>query len=201
MGWGAQMIDADLDGDLDLVVANGHLDDYSARGVAYRMPTQCFRNLGQGRFAEMPARTLGPYFERLVLGRSIARCDWNRDGGEDFCVTHVGDPFALLSNSTDEVGNALRIELRGVRSSRDAIGATLQIAAGDRVLVRQLTAGDGFEASNGRQLIIGLGSAARADAVTVRWPAGQEQTFPDLSAGVEWMLIEGRSLPVRLPVP
>jgi tetratricopeptide (TPR) repeat protein len=201
MGWGAQALDADLDGRLDLVVANGHLDDYSAGGVPYKMPTQVFRNLGGGRFDQVPARTLGPYFERQVLGRAIARLDWNRDGREDFCVTHVGDAFALLSNSTPSAGHSLRIALRGVRSSRDAIGTTLRITAGERTLVRQLTAGDGFEASNSRLLIIGLGPAAQADAVIVDWPSGAEQKFSALPAEGEWLLIEGRPLPIRLPAP
>jgi tetratricopeptide (TPR) repeat protein len=201
MGWGAQMLDADLDGRLDLVVANGHLDDYSAGGVPYKMPTQCFRNLGDGRFGEVPGKTLGPYFQRRVLGRAVARLDWNRDGKEDFCVTHVNDPFALLSNSTTAVGNGLRLELRGVQSSRDAIGASVRVTAGDRTLVRQVTAGDGFEASNARPLIVGLGAAERADSVVVFWPAGGEQTFTDLSVEADWLLIEGKALPVRRPIP
>jgi hypothetical protein len=201
MGWGAQALDADLDGHLDLVIANGHLDDYSAGGVPYKMPTQFFRNLGNGRFHAVPGRVLGPYFERLVLGRAVAKFDWNRDGREDFGVTHVSDPFALLSNSTTPVGHSLRISLRGVRSSRDAIGTTLRVTTGQRTIVRQLTAGDGFEASNERRLIIGLGPAERADVVSVQWPAGGEQTFSDLSAGVDWLLIEDRPLPIELPGP
>ena len=70
MGWGTQFLDADADGDLDLVVANGHLDDYSDDGVPYRMRTQLFVNDGRARFDEAPTRSLGPHFGQPVLGRA-----------------------------------------------------------------------------------------------------------------------------------
>jgi hypothetical protein len=199
--WGVQFLDADLDGHLDLVVANGHLDDYSDNGVPYRMPTQFFRNLGGGQFVELPGSQLGSYFERLLLGRSVARLDWNRDGKDDFCVTHVDAPFALLTNQTEPAGHALRLSLRGSISSRDAIGTTVRVLLGERRLVRQLTAGDGFEARNEPRITIGLGEAARADSVEVFWPSGIQQEFRDLAADDEWLLIEQNPQPVRMPQP
>lgn len=196
MKWGAQFLDADLDGHLDLVVANGHLDDYSADGVPYTMPTQCYRNLGGGRFRVLPAGRLGPYFQRLLLGRAIARCDWNRDGRDDVCITHVDAPFALLTNRTAPTGHFLKLRLRGVQSSRDAATASVRVLVGGRVLVRQLTAGDGFQASNERQILVGLGASERADSVTVVWPAGETQVFDNLPGDREWLLTEGSPTPL-----
>lgn len=197
--WGVQFLDADLDGRLDLVIANGHLDDYSDNAVPYKMPTQIFRNIGEGRFVELPGERLGSYFQRPVLGRAVARLDWNRDGREDFCVTHVDVPFALLTNRTKPAGHSLRLSFQGVVSSRDAIGATVRVRIGSRILERQLTAGDGFEARNEPQLIVGLGAAEEADSVDVIWPSGSKQNFRNLAADREWQIIENRPHPVERP--
>ena len=189
--WGTQFIDPDLDGDLDLVIANGHLNDYSDQGVPYTMPTQFFRNDGKGRFKEIPKAELGPYFHSHVLGRAVARCDWNRDGKEDLVVTHVDAPVALLTNQTKTVGHSLRLQLRGITSSRDAIGTTVRIKVGERSLVTQLTAGDGFEAVNERTLVIGLGNATQADQVTLTWPSGDVQTLTNVQTDVLWLVQQG----------
>lgn len=201
MGWGTQFLDADADGLLDLAIANGHLDDYSASGVPFKMVTQVFRNRSNQRFDLVEAKRLGPYFSRQVLGRAMARLDWNRDGKEDLCVTHVDVPFALLSNTTASSGKSLVLSLRGTDSSRDAIGAIIRVVAGDRTITRQVIAGDGFAASNERKIVVGMGSADHASKVQVRWPSGKEQHFQDLSAEHEWVLLEGRSNPVAITRP
>lgn len=193
MGWGTQFLDADLDGHLDLAVANGHLDDYSASGVPFKMATQVFRNRGHARFIELPSKDLGPYFCKSVLGRAMARLDWNRDGRDDLAVTHVDAPFALLSNTTEISHHRLILTLRGVLGSRDAIGAVVRVQTGDGVVHRQLTAGDGFEASNERKIIVGMGTSDQASTVTIQWPSGNEQAISNLAADREWIIVEGRS--------
>lgn len=198
MGWGTQFLDADLDGALDLVVANGHLDHNTAGNLPYRMRTQVFRNLGDLRFRELSSARLGSYFERSYAGRTVARIDWNRDGADDACVTHVDAPAALLSNSTRRRGRFLTIRLRGVTGSRDAVGAIVRIKAGNHTWYRHLTAGDGFQASNERKLCFGLGSRSRVDEATVFWPSGLvQQLSPPPAADSEIMVIEGRP-PLRL---
>lgn len=197
-GWGAQFMDVDADGLLDLVVANGHLDDYPHSDGFNRMPTQVFRNIGRGRFAEVPETSLGPYFEKRYLGRALARLDWNRDGRTDFCVTHVHSPFALLTNQTKQAGHTLVVHLRGTASARDAIGTTVTIGGGDDSWTQQLTAGDGFSASNDRKLMFGLGAADSVDKLTIKWPSGREETFTGLAANTEMLFVEGRPSPAQL---
>ncbi len=201
-GWGAQFLDADLDGWLDLAVANGHLDDYPHSPGIKRMPTQVFRNDGGGRFSELPAKTLGAYFEGTHLGRALARLDWNRDGRPDFCVTHVSTPFALLTNQSQPTGNYLTVYLRGVTSARDAIGTTVSVRVLDRKWSLQLAAGDGFQASNQRHLVFGLGTATQVDELSIQWAGGTDEVFTNVAANREILCIEGRTgPPLELAVP
>ena len=194
-GWGTQFIDFDNDGFKDLVVANGHVDNYphSQMFIPKAMQTQIFRHRGGGIFDELSAETLGQYFLQKDLGRAIARLDWNRDGREDFGVTHVHAPFALLSNETPVSGHALSIRLRGVASARDAIGSIVTLQARDKHWTQQLVAGDGYCASNQRQLIFGLGECIKVDKLVVQWPSGTKQHFTNLAVDCEILLVEGRS--------
>lgn len=199
LGFGTQFLDADLDGEEDLVVANGHIDDFTHDSLAYRMRPQFFRNVG-GRFEELSATTLGPYFDQKLLGRGLARFDWNADGRDDFAVSHLQDPAALLTNATANSGRSVTIRLRATNSARDAIGTTVTVEAGERRFVKQLTAGDGYAASNERKLVFGLGEREQADRVVVRWPSGSNVKFAELPAGTGWLLVEERA-PLKLSAP
>ena len=106
-----------------------------------------------------------------------------------------------MSNETSATGTFLAVQLRGVISGRDAIGAQVRVEAGGATHVRQLTAGDGYLASNQRQLIFGLGNSDRVDSLSVKWPSGMEQTFRDIAVNRDVLIVEGRSIVIRLPVP
>jgi tetratricopeptide (TPR) repeat protein len=199
LGFGTQFVDADLDGLPDLVVTNGHVDDFSHIGTPYAMPPQYFHNVGGGRFVEAKGAALGQYFEGKYLGRGLARVDWNRDGREDVVISHLDAPAALLTNRTVSTGHFLALQLRGVRCARDAIGAIVSLRTGNQAFTQQLSAGDGYQASNQRQLVFGLADRTRIDEVQVRWPSGEAQAWHDLAADAELVLIEGRRDAVRLP--
>ena len=199
LGFGTQFLDGDLDGLPDLVLTNGHVDDLSDVGQPYEMSPQYYRNLGQARFVELEASSLGQFFEGTYLGRGLARLDWNRDGKEDFAVSHIGSAAALVVNRTAGAGHFVALQFRGVDSARDAIGTTVRVTAAGKTWINQLTAGDGFQASNQRRLVFGLGSATLVEKLVVRWPAGIEQTFTDVSADADFILIEGRNDLVRVP--
>lgn len=191
LGFGTQFLDGELDGDLDLLVANGHINDYRETDRPYAMPPQYFENLGDGRFIEVEPEHLGPYFASAHLGRALARLDWNRDGREDAIIQHLGTPAALLTNLARRHGNWLAVRFCGVDSDRDAIGATVQIKAGHDTVVRQLTAGDGFHASNERILTFGLGSATVVDEMRITWPSGRDQVYRNLTGNQMVVCIEG----------
>lgn len=132
----------------------------------------------------------------------MAAADLNRDGKADFVVSHLDAPVAVLTNTTAQTGNYLAIQLRGTSGQRDAIGATVTLVVGEdqpRQLVRQLTAGDGYQASNQRQLLIGIGGEQQVDQLQVKWPSGHVDNYRDLSVNRQWMLIEADSYPHPLP--
>lgn len=191
LGFGTQFIDADLDGWPDLVVANGHVDRTFSTGVPDAMPPQMFRNLGGARYIEMPASDLGPYFQRLLLGRSMSRLDWNADGREDLCVVHLDAPAVLLTNQSPEAGHWAALQLRGTKSDRDAVGARVRLTAGGRTWLRQITAGDGYMAANERRLVYGLGQNSKIDEVEIIWPSGQREFYDDVRIERDLIAIEG----------
>ena len=199
LGFGTQFLDGELDGRPDLVVTNGHVHAVREDDVPFPMPPQYFQNTGGGRFREVEAGVLGPFFAENSLGRGLSLIDWNRDGLEDVVISHLDRPVALLTNTTTAHGNFLAVQVHAVSTARDAIGTSVRVTAGDHTVYRQLTVGDGYLASNERQLIFGLGEHDRMDRLEVHWPSGLQQTFPHPPLNATIMLIEGRSHLLRIP--
>lgn len=169
--WGTQALDADLDGWPDLVVANGHVDDGTVAGRDYQMRPQFFQNLG-GRFEELTAEQVGPWFAEKLLGRGLARVDWTLDGRPDFIVSNINSAVSVLRNDSKSAGHFLRLDLKATQTARDAIGAIATLQVGDHMISKQLTAGDGYMASNERVIEFGLGKSIDIKHVTVQWPSG-----------------------------
>jgi len=195
LGFGTQFLDADFDGRPDLILTNGHVHDLSAKSEPYHMRPQFFRNEGNLRFRERFADELGKFFAGRYLGRGLARLDWNRDGREDFAVSHIDTPAALVSNETPPRGHYLALELVGTRCSRDAVTTVVTVrvgGAGGRSWTRQLVAGDGFQASNEKVLIFWLGDTATADAVEIDWPDGTFERHESVATNRRSLAVEGQ---------
>jgi hypothetical protein len=193
VGFGIQPIDFDLDGLQDVIIANGHIDDFRFRNEPWKMAPQLFRNVGGGRFQDV-SRNSGGYFQGEYLGRGAARLDWDGDGDDDVAIVHQDAPLALLSNETPRQGNWLALELRGATSCRDATGAKIEVHTPGQVQHFENMGGDGFYASNERRVLIGLGAGSRVDQVVVRWPSGQQETLVNPLLNHTQVLIEGRGV-------
>ncbi len=198
LGFGTEFLDADLDGNLDLFVTNGHVDRTNATGEPDEMPPQFFRNHGGAKFTQQVDPTPGEYFSGKYLGRTVSRLDWNRDGLDDLCVLHLYSPVAMLENTTAARGGSLTIRLRGTTTDRDALGTVVNVTTSKGTSTHQLTAGDGYMTTNERLLNIGLGDADRVLRIAVRWPNGKNQVFDDVSSEQEILIIEDRKHPLNI---
>jgi thioredoxin-like negative regulator of GroEL len=197
VGWGTQCLDADNDGRLDLVVANGHVGDFRKPGLECYMPTQFFHNTGRTWFEELAPKALGSFFARKLLGRSIATIDWNLDGLTDFVLSPIAAPVALLTNRTAGAGHFLAIRLHGVSVDRDAIGTVVTVVSDEGNIRQQLTAGDGYQVTNERILRFGLGSQMTVRKVVVQWTSGVTDTIEDIPANQIVDVVEGRGHSVQ----
>ncbi len=171
LGFGTQFFDANLDGRLELFVANGHVDDLRVLNRPYKMQAHLYTAVEQ-RFSQL--LDAGEYFKRELLGRSVAKVDWNQDFREDLVISHLQSPYALLTNNSKILRHPIAIRLVGRSSNRDAIGSTITMVEGDRRICKQVTAGDGYESSNSKEILFGA-SDPNAVMFEITWPTGKRQ--------------------------
>lgn len=178
LGFGTQFVDVELDGDLDLILTNGHIDRERITGIPESMPPQLLINMA-GVFSERQPTTIGEYFTKNHLGRSLSLLDWNKDGLQDVVITHLDHPVALLTNRSKPVGTSLSLRLIGTQSNRDAIGARVRVQQKDSSQYFFVTGGDGYLSSNEKRIYIGL-SKKNDINITINWPSGitQNSTHP-----------------------
>ncbi len=194
LGFGTQAIDYDNNSKVDLVVGNGHVEDFTAKGTAFEMPTQIFA-WENGRFASKQVLGDPDYWNQGHLSRALARCDWNNDGRVDFIVTDLKQPVALLENRTETSHHWLQLELVGTHSERDAIGAVVKVTIKGRTLTRMVKTGDGYMCRNQAMLAFGLGESDTVDRIDIEWPDGESQSITDLKADQRWLIVQGEPQP------
>ena len=192
LGFGAAFLDFDRDGDEDLIYVNGHIDDFTHRGVPLLMRPALLTNVGGGRFEPVSSTTAGPFFQRPVLGRALARLDWNADGREEAVVTHLNGPAVLLKNAAPG-GAGVSLRLVGTTDDRDAVGAAVTVSTAGETRTKWITAGDGYACSDEKRLVFGLGDAPPGALlnVSVRWPGGATERFAGVTAGGRFLLVQG----------
>jgi hypothetical protein len=196
LGFGCVFFDANLDGLLDLAVANGHIDDTvrNIRGnVGYAQPPQLFLNNGNGKFSEVASAVDGD-FENPKVGRGLAYADFDRDGDIDLLITTNNGPAYLYRNDQLSGNHSLRIRLQGSKSNRDAIGATVRIFYGGISQSRMVKGGSSYLSQSELPLTFGLGRIDTADRLVVEWPSGRNEEFKNLKAGKAYDCLETKGL-------
>ncbi len=195
LGFGAAFADLDRDGALDIVVANGHvfaqIDDEGDPNNSFRQQAQMFLNDGKGRFRDVSPQA-GQCFAEKHVGRGLASCDFDNDGRIDLAFSNSGGAPVLLHNQSTTPGHWIRLELRGARSNRDAVGAKVTLRLGERKLVRHRKGGGSYCSACDPRLLIGLGAASRVDQIEIRWPSGLVETLGPLHADRGYLIIEGQ---------
>ena len=196
LGFGIDQLDADLDGNLDIAAANGHV--YRNAQAIYGYPqgqeAQLFLGDGQCRFRDV-SDTAGSYFREKLIGRGLAVADYNNDGLPDLAFSHNSGPLKLLRNATPTANRWVRLDLvgNGTTSNRNAVGARVEVEAGGRTLVRFVHGGGTYLSASDRRIVVGLGTADAVPRVTVVWPDGQREVFRDLAVGRGWRLTQGKA--------
>ncbi len=196
LGFGCIFLDADLDGWLDLAVANGHIDETvrNIRGnVGYAQPPQLFLNDGKGKFHDVAAE-VGGGFDQPKVGRGLAFGDFDRDGDLDLLITTNNGPAYLYRNDQLAGKKSIRVELVGTKSNRDAIGASVQVFAGDLHQTRMVKGGSSYLSQAELPLTFGLGRLGKIDRLLIQWPAGGSEEYKNLAAGRTYKCTESKGI-------
>ena len=178
-GWSTGFIDYNNDGWKDIYSANGDVDNLT--GSSKQHDTM-FENEGGKTFIDVTEK-MGPDFAFLGYQRGSAFVDLNNDGFMDLVVTSLGQKPRILMNNALVENHWIMFDLRGHRSNRDGIGATIKVTTeSGRMLYNHVTTSVGFMSSSDRRAHFGLGAEARIDHVEIRWPSGIVQRLEHLAA-------------------
>ena len=181
LAFGINLFDADNDGDQDLFIANGHIDDDIDRfdpSASYAQQDQLYVNDGSGQFTDISSRA-GDYFGERRVGRGSAVGDYDNDGDGDLFISNSNDRAVLLRNESPALNNWLALRLRGTRSNRDGVGARVEVIAGSLVQSTQVRTATSYLSQDDPRLYFGLRRLGHVDTVRVRWPSGIVQELHD----------------------
>jgi len=196
LGFGCVFFDADLDGRLDLAVANGHIDDTvrNIRGnVGYAQAPQLFLNQGNAKFLEVAAQ-LGGGFAQSKVGRGLAVADFDRDGDLDLLLTTNNGPAFLYRNDQLARNRSIRLHLIGTKSNRDAIGATVRLYSNGQIQSCQVRSGSSYLSQSELPLTFGVGKQDEIEKITIDWPSGTTEEYPKLKSAKAYQLTESKGI-------
>ncbi len=187
LGFGMKLFDYDLDGDLDIYIARGHILDnveilHPGSGNHYAQTDQLLENDGLGHFRDISS-TSGAWFKTAMVGRAAAFADYDNDGDIDILVVNVGQRCILLENRANTGNHWVGLDLRASGpSNRDAYGARVEAKLSGRTALMpiEIRTTASYLASNDRRQVIGLGKDGKLEWIRVRWPDGLVETFEGL---------------------
>ncbi|MFN0207260.1 MAG: CRTAC1 family protein [Planctomycetota bacterium] len=205
--WGVDLADFDLDGDLDLFIANGHVypqADSPNTGTQYKQQNQIFLNDGFGKFTLWRPSAGSPLLERRSH-RALALLDFDDDGDCDILIIPVDGPAVLLENAAPlpSLGGRARarILLQSKSKNTEAIGASVTLAAGGILQTRDVRRAGSYASSRDPRLCFGLGSAAEIDKIEIRWPGGKTETIPGAGlVNCNITIVEGAGVVSKIPI-
>ena len=195
LGFGCAFLDVDLDGSLDLAVANGHIEETVRNihgNVGYAQPPQLFLNQA-GKFQDIASNVNGGFAQPKV-GRGLAYGDFDRDGDLDILLTTNNGPAYLYRNDQLAGNRSIRFRLTGTKSNRDAIGAVVRIFYDGQSQSQMVKGGSSYLSQSELPLTFGLGKRDKIERVQIEWPSGAKEESKDLAGGKAYQCTENTGL-------
>jgi hypothetical protein len=201
-GWGLKFFDYDNDGDLDLILCNGHPDDKvdeRTPNVTYLEPMLLFHNTGHG-FENVSAQS-GEVFSRRMAARGMALGDFNNDGAVDVLVAVNNAAPVLLRNNVGVENHWLGLKLIGRKANIDAIGAKVSYQAGDLQRHQYKVGGGSYLSSHDPRIVLGIGKRTKIDWIEIKWPAPSTlvERIPDVPIDRYVTIVEGQGIREEQP--
>ncbi len=197
LGFACFFFDVNLDGLLDLLVVNGHIDDTVRNirpDVTYEQPPHLFLNAGGGEFHDVAAQA-GAAFAEPKVGRGAAFGDFDNDGDLDVLITTNHGPARLYRNDLSQTSRrrSIRFEMVGTKSNRDAIGAIVRIYYAGHYSSLMVKSGSSYLSQSELPLTFGLGNQDTVDRAVVEWPSGVKETLTGIKSG-RYIWVEGQGI-------
>ncbi len=177
LSFGIDWLDADNDGDEDLLVANGHINDNIdtfRESVTFAQLNSLYARVGPGRFEDVSA-TAGSALAKAGVSRGLAVGDIDGDGGVDYVVVDNDGAVQVARNTTPRRGHWISLWLEGTTSNRSAIGAVVTVEHANVTQRREVRGASSYLSVSDRRVHFGLGSSAAVPSVAIRWPDGAVQ--------------------------
>ena len=193
--WGIGSVDFDNDGDRDIFVACGHLQDtiefYDSTETNFQ-ENVLLTNTGKGKFTNV-SKDSGDGMKVKLSSRGAAFDDLDNDGDVDVVILNSRREPTVLRNDSRNSNHWLEVVLRGVKTNRDGVGARVKVVAGDLVQVDEVHSGRSYQGHYGMRLHFGLGKRDHIDRVEVRWIGGGSDVFENIAVDKLITLTEGAS--------
>jgi hypothetical protein len=194
LGFGGFFFDYDLDGWLDVLATNGHIEESVTSvqpKVQFKQPPLLFRNAGKGRF-EHASPAVGADFGVPQAGRGAAHGDYDRDGDLDVLFTNNHAPARLLRNEGGNRNNWISIRLRGTTTNASGIGAVVTVQSAQGTQRQMARSGSSYCSQSDLAVTFGLGKDASVTAIEVQWPGGAKERIANVPAKSFVTVTEGK---------
>jgi hypothetical protein len=196
LAFGVFFFDYDLDGMLDILAANGHIEEEIASvqpKVAYKQPPLLFHNIGKGAFENATA-VAGAQFVRPIVARGAAYADYDHDGDLDVLLTTNHGPAYLYRNDGGNQNNWISLRTRGVKSNRDGIGAVVRIQSAGGKQWSVVRSGSSYCSQSDLGVTFGLGKDPVVTSIDIEWPSGAKDHLANVPVKQFITIEEGKGL-------